>query len=181
MKYNESNKWNWFAACIVTFFLMIFIFVLLPYASFIYEKYTLMQDQQERIKLASTSEASLEILSEQKEKIEKIIGKVYVNLPGQGEFSKVADQILQNAKKNTVIVEKMIPGEQVIKDKYVAHPIELELTGSYHQTAKFINALEQGDFMIKIQSVKLEKADDPDTVNASLIVEATFLKEGVNP
>ena len=157
---NTRSKWKWMGGGIIILFLGALVFGVLPYASLVYEKYTLHQSQLTRIELATNSDERLQELANQKEVLEERIGSMHVGLPKNNELPEVIDLVYKEAKRLGVQVDKMEPVEEGLIENYVAKSFQISLQGSYHNIGRFVNALEKGAYLVRMKEISLERSGE---------------------
>ena len=171
---NELIKWRWIATGIVLLFVSVLVFVVLPYASFVYEKHALQQSQLTRIELATNSDERLNKLAENKKELNALVNQISVGLPENNELREVIDLVYKEAKRLDIRIDKMEPLEDGDIDTYVAKAFLVHISGTYHNVGKFVNAIEQGAFLIRMKEVALEKASDG--LTGQITIEPILLK-----
>lgn len=171
----ELAKWKWLGLGVFVVFLGVFVFAVLPYASFTYEKYSLWQSQDNRIELATNSDARLQRLKEQKEILSERLGEMYVGLPKNNELSEVVDLIYREASKANIQIERMEPEEEGTVGTYASKSFRVSIKGQYHDVGRFVNAIEKGAYLIRMKEVALVQKDN--TLTGDLLIEPILLKE----
>lgn len=89
------------------------------------------------------------------ERMKEQLGKALSELPNEKEIPTLLTSIASVAKENGLDVIRFKPGNEVRKGFYAEVPVELKLTGSYHQTAMFFDAVSNLSRIVNIQNLTM--------------------------
>ena len=158
-------------------FVLVVIFVALPYLTTNYEMYQVWTGHKESIVYQGDWKSELADLEAKETKIEGALNTLYIGMPVQHELSKVVDELFKKANSNSVRVAKILPVEDEYENGYLQKHFELEISGRYHRIARFINALEQGKYLILVESLHLSEAkDQAGSLNGKLTLKITMIE-----
>jgi Tfp pilus assembly protein PilO len=176
------RDWPWFA-----YFLIAIIILGLFY--FVYYKpknEELKSIRNERIKV----EAEVAHLKQKKEELDKIEAeleqlKVTLNqleaiIPQKEEISNILKNMQQLAYDTRLNITKFIQKPEILKEFYAEQPIEVAITGDYHNLAIFFDRLNtfQRLFNIEDFSIKsLREQTDANTISAEWNVKTYIYRE----
>ncbi len=90
--------------------------------------------------------------------LEKALGE----LPLDKEIPTLLTKIASLAQEKGLDVLRFRPLAEVPKDFYADVPVELRLSGSYHQVAMFFDAVSKMERIVNIQGLKLGSAKEVD-------------------
>ena len=88
---------------------------------------------QEKMKMA----VNLEVLREQKALVTKYVSGLEKQLPSKAEMDALLSDINQSGVGRSLQFELFKPGQVVIRDYYAELPINIRLSGRYHDLAAF--------------------------------------------
>jgi type IV pilus assembly protein PilO len=101
---------------------------------------------QEQSKLADFDKkqleaAQLEPLIEQLKEIEVLLEKRIKELPNRTQMAELLSDVSQEALEAGLQTEKFEPLAEINKSFYAERPIELKMSGTYHQFGKFVSGV----------------------------------------
>jgi len=168
------HSWKVVSAGLVVIFLGIVLLVLLPFVVNVFEKQTALGSQNERIALMGNWKEQLTDLEYKQATLEDRLKEMVVDLERDGSLSSSIEQLFMEAKSSFVGIQKIQPLTEVKEGLYSKRIISLEILGSYHSVAGFINNIEQSGLMIEVQMLELEKvARDSNSLSGDLTLEIT--------
>ncbi|WP_421774264.1 type 4a pilus biogenesis protein PilO [Gracilimonas sp.] len=171
-----TYKWRWLAGGLVSVFLVLFVFVVLPYASVVYEKAVLLGAQQEQISFMSNWQQRLARLEDRQQSLNEGMKAMVINLAEQEEFSKVVETFFSHSQQSGVTIVQIQPVTEDQNPPYMTRRLRLELQGGYHGIARFINKLEQGNYLVTTESVSLRAgAGTGEQLSGELELQVTLL------
>lgn len=176
------RDWPWFA-----YFLIAVIILGLFYFIYYKPKNDELQNiRDERIEV----EAEVAHLKQKKQELDKIeaeLGQMKVTLskleaiiPQKEEISHILKQMQQLAYDTRLNIVKFIQKPEIIKEFYAEQPIEVAITGDYHNLAIFFDRLNtfQRLFNIEDFSIKaLREQKDAATISAEWNVKTYIYRE----
>ncbi len=122
---------------------------------------------QEKMKLA----VNLEVLREQKALVTKYVSGLEKQLPSKAEMDALLSDINQAGVGRSLQFELFKPGQVVIKDYYAELPINIRLSGSYHDLAAFTSDVSNLSRIVTLNDLSIVSADRSPT--DMLTLEAT--------
>jgi type IV pilus assembly protein PilO len=129
---------------------------------------------QEEVKLRDeykqkTAQAvNLEALKVQKEKVDTYVLRLEKQLPGKAEMASLLSDINQAGAGRSLSFDSFKPGKVDVKDYYAEQPIEIRVTGSYHDVGAFAGDMASMPRIVTLNNMKLEAGKD----NSTLTLEA---------
>lgn len=169
--------WKVLSTVLITVFLSALIFGLLPFVVQVYEKQKALSSQEEQIEFMGNWKEQLEDIESKQAILEERIGEMYVELATEGAFSKIVEQLFLDAQSTSVSIIRIQPTGNSFKNQYSSKQISLDLNGTYHSIAQFINSIEQNGLMIEVQTVDIEKTEpNSNILNGSLTLQITMLR-----
>lgn len=176
----SEYRWKLVGGGVLLTFIAVLYFFILPYATLVYEKMITLNDQKEQISFMANWQERLASLEEKQAELQDGMESMVINLAGEKEFSKIVEKIFEYAQSSYVDVRRIEPGIKNEQQEYIIRPVRLEIQGGYHSIARFINNVEQGDYLIVITSVSMTKetgSGSSDILNAVLSLEITLLNQ----
>ena len=176
------RDWPWFAYVLIAI-------IILGLFYFIYYKpknEELESIRDERIKV----EAEVAHLKQKKEELDKIeaeleqmkvtLKKLEAIIPQKEEISNILKNMQQLAYDTRLNITKFIQKPEIIKEFYSEQPIEVAITGDYHNLAIFFDRLNtfQRLFNIEDFSIRaLRDQTDSNTISAEWNVKTYIYRE----
>ncbi|WP_020404508.1 type 4a pilus biogenesis protein PilO [Gracilimonas tropica] len=178
MVQNIKYRWRWLAGILAGVFLVLFGFVLLPYASVVYKKATLLGEQKEQISFMSNWQERLAILEERQNRLDTGMQQMVINLAKQEEFSKVIETFFEYAESSVIDIKRIQPVSESVGDEYMTRQLRLKVEGNYHGIARFVNKLEQGSYLVTTKTIALEtNSESNELISGAVELEVTLLGE----
>lgn len=115
-------------------------------------------------------------MEKKKDKLHKQIENLVFSQQQKNQFSNIYAFLSENAGSRAVTLINIKLGESEPGDCYVRLPIALRLRGTYHDLAKYINALETSEPIIQIASWSVEAKDMTEAdLTARMVIRVYFL------
>jgi type IV pilus assembly protein PilO len=176
------RDWPWFAYVLIAIIILgLFYFVYYKPKN---EELNSIRD--ERIQV----EAEVAHLKQKKEELDKIeaeleqmkvtLKKLEAIIPQKEEISNILKSMQQLAYDTRLNITKFIQKPEIIKEFYAEQPIEVAITGDYHNLAIFFDRLNtfQRLFNIEDFSIKaIREQTDANTISAEWNVKTYIYRE----
>lgn len=107
--------------------------------------------------------ANLEAYKEQLEEMRKTFGTLLRQLPSKTEIPALIVDISQTALASGLEISLFKPGNDVEREFYAEKPIELVMTGDYHQFATFASEVAALPRIVTLHNIKLVPDEDNST------------------
>ncbi len=175
---DPKNIGAWPLAPRICVLILIFALILLGGWYFLWDEQlvTLEQKQQEEMKLRDEyvdkkkQAINLELYKQQLNDIDRSFGALLKQLPNKSEVESLLVEINQSGMGRGLQFELFKPSQEIIKDFYAELPINVRLTGNYHDFGSFagdIGALSRIVTLGNIAVTPNQQAKD-----GSLVMEA---------
>ena len=125
-----------FAAVIVTVVLLWYVW-LNGYEEELVAEQTTEQKLKEDYKAKLTKAVNLEELKKQREQIQQYVTQLEKQLPSKAEMDALLSDINQAGLGRSLQFELFRPGQVVVKEYYAELPIQVRVTGRYHDVGAF--------------------------------------------
>lgn len=174
----KISIWKVTSLVVLVVFILGTTFMVLPYIATNYEMHQVWIGHKESIAYQGDWKQEFSDLEAKETKIKQALNTLYVGMPLQHELSKVIDELFKKANSNNIRVAKILPVEDEYENGYLRKHFELEISGRYHSIARYINALEQGRYLILVESFNLSKAkDQAGLLDGKLVLEITMIEQ----
>ena len=120
--------------------------------------------------------ANLPALKKQLTNIEETFGDLLKRLPNKSEIAELLVDISQQGLGAGLEFELFKPGEEQPEDFYIEVPIEIRVTGTYHQFGNFISGVSDLPRIVTNHNIKINR-DDKDKVMILETVAKTYRYE----
>jgi type IV pilus assembly protein PilO len=127
------------------------------------EEVTLREAYKSKIQQA----INLNALRKQKEQVGEYVATLEKQLPSKAEMDALLSDINQAGLGRGLQFELFKPGQSVVKDYYAELPIEIKITGSYHDIGAFTSDIANLPRIVTLNNLNLATVKD-----GSLTLEA---------
>lgn len=127
---------------------------------------TLIAGQQEEIKLRDAYKVkvrqavNLNGLREQKKQVNEYVSTLEKQLPSKAEMDALLSDINQAGVGRGLQFQLFKPGQVVVKDYYAELPINIKITGTYHDVAAFTSDIANLPRIVTINNMSLVAGKD---------------------
>ncbi|MBG6076002.1 type 4a pilus biogenesis protein PilO [Polaromonas sp. CG_9.11] len=124
----------------------------------------LRQDYTSKLTLA----INLEALKKQREQVQQYVTHLEKQLPSKAEMDALLSDINQAGLGRSLQFELFRPGQVVIKDYYAELPIQVRVTGQYHDMGAFAADIANLSRIVTLNNLAITPAKD-----GNLVMDAT--------
>lgn len=103
----------------------------------------------------------------QLEEIDRSFGALLKQLPNKAEVESLLVEVNQSGMGRGLQFELFKPGQEVVKDFYAELPVNVRLTGSFHDFGAFAGDVGRLSRIVTLNNVSIQQAKD-----GSLVMEA---------
>jgi type IV pilus assembly protein PilO len=147
-------------------FLIVIVVMALLVSGFYFTVYKSQIDEHNRL-ISQRKSAQTQLLKNQKiannlevyraefEKMELLMDKALSELPLEQEIPSLLTGIADLAREKGLDILRFKPSGETIKDFYAEVPVDLKMTGSYHEAAVFFDAVRQMERIVNINGLTL--------------------------
>lgn len=175
---NPKDVGAWPVLPRVAVLLALFALVLLAGWWFVWNEQleTLATKQQDELKLkeeyvAKKAQAvNLELYTQQLSEIDRSFGALLKQLPNKAEVESLLVEINQSGMGRGLQFELFRPGQEVVKDFYAELPIDVRLTGSYHDFGAFAGDIGRLSRIVTLNNISI--TTNPQSKDGSLVMDA---------
>jgi type IV pilus assembly protein PilO len=130
---------------------------------------------------ANRRKATYEKDRERRDELKKSYGQQLRALPSDTEMSSFLNNLNAHAELVGLEIESVKPKKEEVSKYYARIPVQLNLTGSYYQLAKFFYLVGNLDRIINIEniSLKIKKFEESSAILTANVLATTF--RSVNP
>jgi Tfp pilus assembly protein PilO len=175
MRTTNVHTWKVTSGLIVLLFIAVVLLILLPFVVHVYEKQKALSYQNEQIEFMGNWKEQLTELGRKQELLDERLRQMVVELAEEGEFSTIVEQLFLEARSAVLSIKKIQPIAEKESGEYTSKIVSLEVEGSYHSIARFINRVEQSGLMIEVHHFDIEQSD-ANTLNGSITLEITMVR-----
>jgi type IV pilus assembly protein PilO len=132
--------------------------------------------QQDELKLKEeyvakkTQAANLDLYTQQLNEIDRSFGALLKQLPNKSEVESLLIEINQSGMGRGLQFELFRPGQEIVKDFYAELPINVRLTGSYHDFGAFAGDIGRLSRIVTLNNISI--TSNPQTKDGSLVMDA---------
>ena len=129
---------------------------------------TLRQDYQTKLSKA----VSLEALKRQREQVQQYVIQLEKQLPSKAEMAALLSDINQAGLGRSLQFDLFRPGQVVVKEYYAELPIQVRVTGKYHDMGYFASDIAHLSRIVTLNNISISpQAKEKD--GSMLVMEAT--------
>ena len=132
--------------------------------------------QQDELKLKEqfvakkTQAVNLDLYTQQLSEIDRSFGALLKQLPNKSEVEALLIEINQSGMGRGLQFDLFKPGQEVIKDFYAELPINVRLTGNYHDFGAFAGDISRLSRIVTLNNISI--AVNPQAKDGSLVMDA---------
>ena len=129
---------------------------------------TLRQDYQAKL----TKAVSLEALKRQREQVQQYVIQLEKQLPSKAEMAALLSDINQAGLGRSLQFDLFRPGQVVVKEYYAELPIQIRVTGKYHDMGSFASDIAHLSRIVTLNNISIAPLGK-EKGGAALTMEAT--------
>ena len=115
---------------------------------------------------------NLDELRSQLEQVRQYVAQLERQLPRRAEMDALLSDINQAGLGRSLQFELFRPGQTIIRDFYAELPIDVKVTGSYHDIGLFVSDISHLSRIVTINNISLEPAQNrPDVLTMDATVK----------
>ena len=118
------------------------------------------QELREAYKSKVQQAVNLNALRKQKEQVGEYVATLEKQLPSKAEMDALLSDINQAGLGRGLQFELFKPGQVVVKDYYAELPIDIKITGSYHDVAAFTSDIANLPRIVTLNNLNLAAGKD---------------------
>ena len=132
--------------------------------------------QQDELKLreeyvAKKSQAvNLDLYTQQLNEIDRSFGALLKQLPNKSEVESLLIEINQSGMGRGLLFDLFKPGQEVVKDFYAELPINVRMTGSYHDFGAFAGDIGRLSRIVTLNNISI--TTNPQSKDGGLVMDA---------
>lgn len=126
---------------------------------------TLRSDYQAKLIKA----VSLEALKQQREQVQQYVIQLEKQLPSKAEMAALLSDINQAGLGRSLQFDLFRPGQIVVKDYYAELPIEVKVTGKYHDMGAFAADIAQLSRIVTLNNISISPVSKDAGKDAGLL------------
>lgn len=179
---NEIGEWPGILKLLVILLLCVVLWVA-GYFAFIKEKrldLAALEAKEETLKASfivkQARATNLEAYKLQLEEMKVAFGTMLQQLPGKSEVADLLLDISRAGKSNGLEFELFKPQGEQPKDFYAELPIQMEVTGEYHQFGEFVSDVAALSRIVTLHDLSVEQLkkqpSDPETADMKMTITA---------
>ncbi|NDP62668.1 type 4a pilus biogenesis protein PilO [Polaromonas sp.] len=111
-----------------------------------------------------TQAVNLEALRKQREQVQQYVTQLEKQLPSKAEMDALLSDINQAGLGRSLQFELFRPGQVIIKDYYAELPIEVKVTGQYHDMGAFAADIANLSRIVTLNNIAITPAKDGNLV-----------------
>jgi type IV pilus assembly protein PilO len=98
---------------------------------------------------------NLEAYKAQLEQMDRQFGELLRQLPGKTEIENLAEEIAREALSSNLTQELFKPQNEQLKEFYAELPIQMRLTGDYHEFGEFVSRVSSLPRIVTLHDIKV--------------------------
>ncbi len=132
--------------------------------------------QQDELKLreeyvAKKSQAvNLDLYTQQLNEIDRSFGALLKQLPNKSEVESLLIEINQSGMGRGLLFDLFKPGQEIVKDFYAELPINVRMTGSYHDFGAFAGDIGRLSRIVTLNNISITA--NPQSKDGGLVMDA---------
>ncbi|MGB0712212.1 MAG: type 4a pilus biogenesis protein PilO [Gammaproteobacteria bacterium] len=135
-----------------------FIFMVQPQLDALEEAEGQQTKHQKKLERVQRQQVDLDAFRDYLKDMETSFGAMLRQLPPAAEVENLVEDITQTGLANQLIFDKFIPGTAQRRAFYAQLPINIEVSGSYHQLGHFVNGVASLPRMVTLHNIRVSDA-----------------------
>jgi type IV pilus assembly protein PilO len=103
---------------------------------------------------------NLEALEAQQQQVNRYVERLEKQLPSKAEMAALLSDINQAGTGRSLTFELFKPGQVVVRDYYAELPIDIKVTGSYHDIGEFAGDMAKMPRIVTLNNLSLSTGKD---------------------
>ena len=143
---------------------------------------TLNQQRQEELRLKNdfvtkkTLAVNRELYVQQLNEIDRSFGTLLRQLPSKSEVDALLIEVNQSGMGRGLQFELFKPGSEVIKEFYAELPVDIRLTGSYHDFGEFAGDIGKLSRIVTLNNISIEPQNKQPGARGGVLVLKALAK-----
>ena len=113
---------------------------------------------------------NLDLYTQQMNEIDRSFGALLKQLPNKAEVESLLVEINQSGMGRGLQFELFKPGQEIVKDFYAELPINVRLTGSYHDFGAFAGDIGRLSRIVTLNNIAI--SSNPQSKDGALVMDA---------
>ena len=126
----------------------------------------------ERLASLQAKAGNLEAVRKVVSQLDRELGAALARLPDRKEIPDLLNNLSEQASASGLRITKFRQLDEQLRDYYAEVPVELSMTGSFHQVASFFGRVPRLNRLINVTSISMKR---PAVVGDTVRVEASCL------
>jgi type IV pilus assembly protein PilO len=129
------------------------------------------QELREAYKSKVQQAVNLDALRKQKEQVGEYVATLEKQLPSKAEMDALLSDINQAGLGRGLQFELFKPGQVVVKDYYAELPIDIKITGNYHDVAAFTSDIANLPRIVTLNNLSLATGKDNNMLSMEAVAK----------
>lgn len=129
------------------------------------------QELREAYKSKVQQAVNLDALRKQKEQVGEYVATLEKQLPSKAEMDALLSDINQAGLGRGLQFELFKPGQVVVKDYYAELPIDIKITGNYHDVAAFTSDVANLPRIVTLNNLSLATGKDNNMLSMEAVAK----------
>lgn len=129
------------------------------------------QELREAYKSKVQQAVNLDALRKQKEQVGEYVATLEKQLPSKAEMDALLSDINQAGLGRGLQFELFKPGQVVVKDYYAELPIDIKITGNYHDVAAFTSDVANLPRIVTLNNLSLAAGKDNNMLSMEAVAK----------
>lgn len=162
----EPGQWPIIPQVLCAFGVLVGVIILAWFLYLSGQQEELEQGEQEEVKLREEYKTkvrqaiNLESMRKQKEQVNEYVSTLEKQLPSKAEMDALLSDINQAGLGRGLQFELFKPGQVVVKDYYAELPIDIKVTGNYHDIGSFTSDVANLPRIVTLNNLSLAAGKD---------------------
>ncbi|MBD3288911.1 type 4a pilus biogenesis protein PilO [candidate division KSB1 bacterium] len=150
------KKWMIYLCCFLLLLLWALLSSLFPQAVQTFRIANEIRINNQRVKQVENWGMTVQRLEVENKKLTSVLQEIQLQAPQDDELSYILNFFSEAAKTSKVSFLSIEPQETEHNPQYRVIPFHVQLTGSYHHLAKFLNIIETAKSVVKIDQLNIK-------------------------
>lgn len=151
-----KNRWAILYYLAIGGLCLILVFRILPDTLSVIRKYSALSDHEALIQEAVSIEQHMDQYETEKEKLDDQLEHMVLSQDREAQLSTILNKVSHVAGETRALIQRIKADEVIQMESHSELPIEIVIQSEFHPLGRFLNRLETGQPVIKVQSVDMQ-------------------------
>ena len=147
-------------------------------AGSVISSYHKMRKNENRIAQVDNWQVQYAAIKERKMNYQEQLDEIYLHIPESDRISRIVEMIYGVARSEGIRIHRIQPGEYSLENQFLRIPLLIKTMGHYHGLGRFINGLEQSNYIVETEQAMLQRESlHKSNISAELLLNIYVIRQ----